>query len=419
MNYVECENYISDIPKFVKGSSIDNTKRLLQLILNNRQLPKIIHVAGTNGKGSVCTYIESILLESGCSVGKFVSPHLVSMRERIYLNGEQISEPDFIESFQNVKNIIDKETYHPNYFEYLMLMALDYYIAKQPEYIILETGLGGRFDATNSVTDDALVVLTEIGMDHMAYLGDTYEKIAAEKAGIIKKNNRVIFIDKRKECTAVIENRVGETDAEAVKVNLSDIEHIDYSVDNGCMNFSYKSKTYSLGTVAAYQCENAAIAIEAVNSLGLTAVTYDTVKKGLEKSFWPGRMELLDCGVYLDGAHNEDGITAFLDTVKSAFGDMNCKLLFGVVADKEYEKMVRLICESKCFSEIFVVKLETDRSRDLDTLKSAFARFDSQKVSFYNELSSGFELLQNEREKAKLFAVGSLYLVGQIKELVN
>ena len=199
--FEQAEQYINEIPRFAGKNTVEDTSRLLTIAGCDRLPFPVIHVAGTNGKGSVCACLASILKESGRRVGIFTSPHLVDIRERIRIDDEMISENRFAEVFWEVQILADKGKKeglsHPSFFEYLFLMAMIYFRDEKPDAVILETGLGGRLDATNSVSHPALCVITEIGFDHMQYLGDTLEEIAGEKAGIIKKGVPVIFQDRR------------------------------------------------------------------------------------------------------------------------------------------------------------------------------------------------------------------------------
>ena len=196
MTYKEIVTYIEEIPRFTRKHSLDHTREMLLFLGNPQNGKKIIHVAGTNGKGSVCAYLDAMLRAEGKSTGLFTSPHLVKMNERIVLNGKQISDEDFCEVFeetmQAVRRMQDAGLEHPTFFEFLFAMAMKAYDRAGMEYIVLETGLGGRLDATSSVEPVACVI-TSIGLDHMEYLGDTVEQIAGEKAGIIRPEVPVFF----------------------------------------------------------------------------------------------------------------------------------------------------------------------------------------------------------------------------------
>lgn len=190
-NYEQAVEYILDVPKFTKKNDMSDTKRFLKKLKNPEKDMKIIHIAGTNGKGSVCAYLCSVLKEAGFLTGMFTSPHLVDIRERFRIGGEMISEEQFLQVFLQVYENIDGD-YHPTFFEYLFFMAILLFKKAKVDYCILETGLGGRLDATNAVEKKEISIITEIGFDHMEYLGSTLTEIAGEKAGIIKENTPVV-----------------------------------------------------------------------------------------------------------------------------------------------------------------------------------------------------------------------------------
>lgn len=423
--YEEVQRYISDIPRFAGKHTLEDTKKLLKQITGGNINSKIIHIAGTNGKGSVCAYLRSVLMESGCSTGMFISPHLETMRERICFGREMISEEDFIAAFESVQAVLPNEPeQHPSFFEYLFLMAMSYFKEKKPEYIILETGLGGRLDATNSIEHPKVCVITEIGYDHMQYLGDTLEQIAAEKAGIIKKNVPVVFVDKRREVTEVLKNYAQKADSLAVIVGKDNIS--DVNIHNKTIDFSFHTGYYNyvslfLGTTALYQTENASLAVSAAEILSKQdeRICEKTIRKGLKEAHWPGRMEEVLPGIFLDGAHNEDGIEAFLNSVKNS----ECKgrrfLLFGVVSDKQYGKMIKQIADAGLFSEVAVTVLESDRSASYDKLREIWGQYKVY-CSFHKSAEEAYYHLLSDREDADvIYIAGSLYLIGQMKTLIR
>ena len=383
VTYEEACEYILDIPKFAGKHTLADTKEMLGQLTGSRIESKIIHVAGTNGKGSVCAYLQSILRTAGFHVGMFISPHLETMRERILYDGEMIPQESFVKAFDLVREESDRQKEkHPSFFEFLFLMGMCYFKEKEPDYIILETGLGGRLDATNCIAKPKLCVITEIGFDHMQYLGNTLVEIAGEKAGIIKPGTPVVYLDKRKETSRVIEQTAAVLETPAIAVKKSQIgrpvmrkKSIDFSFGNGY----YRYDNLILRTTAAYQTENASVALVAARSLKEERIDDEAVRKGLYDAFWPGRMEEILPRVFLDGAHNEDGIEAFLTSVSAANTEQEKAagkrlLLFGVVADKQYDKMIGRIAASQLFSHIAVTVLASDRSASIDKLKVAWAQ---------------------------------------------
>lgn len=429
VTYEEACEYILDIPKFAGKHTLADTKEMLGRLTGSRIESKIIHVAGTNGKGSVCAYLQSILRAAGFHVGMFISPHLETMRERILYDGEMIPQESFVKAFELVREESDRQKEkHPSFFEFLFLMGMCYFKEKEPDYIILETGLGGRLDATNCIVKPKLCVITEIGFDHMQYLGNTLVEIAGEKAGIIKSGTPVVYLDKREETSRVIEQTAAMLETTAIAVKKSQIgrpvmrkKSIDFSFGNGY----YRYDNLILRTTAAYQTENASVALVAARSLKEERIDDEAIRKGLYDAFWPGRMEEILPRVFLDGAHNEDGIEAFLTSVSAADTEQEKAagkrlLLFGVVADKQYDKMIGRIAASQLFSHIAVTVLASDRSASIDKLKVAWAQYKTADCSFHESAEEAFHYIQSiQKEADTIYIAGSLYLVGQIKTLVR
>ncbi len=434
----ECEDFLNTIPGFTDKHSLEDTRRFLEYLGDPSQNINIIHVAGTNGKGSVCSYISSILVGADYSVGMFTSPHLVNINERFAVDGRPVSEGVFVEVFvETLRRVTeyDDESYFPTYFEFLFFVAMILYDVYPVDYLILETGLGGRLDATNSVAEPLLTVITEIGFDHMQYLGTTIGEIAGEKAGIIKPHVPVVFFDKRREATEVITKRAMELDSRVVMVESKDIENAAGAVDeagNKYVAFSYNSLYYRyadlrLSTSALYQAENAAVAIAAIEvlrDLGVK-VTEQDIRKGLLTAKWDGRMEEMRPGVYVDGAHNVDGITAFLDSVSGIESEGRKLLLFGIVDDKQYGEIVKKVLESRQFDAIYVAVLDTRRSVSISDLKSVFEDARDElgiiglTVKYYSNVRDAMTDIITIRKSGDLvFAAGSLYLVGQIKSVI-
>ncbi len=424
LSYEECVEYINNIPKYAKCVSLEDTNKIMNMLTGGKSVPKIIHVAGTNGKGSVCAYLASILRKAGKSVGMFTSPHLVDMRERISLDGKLISKEEFVKHFHKLKDAIENKPI--NYFTYLFLLAMSYYCQENPDYLILETGLGGRLDATNSVKDKCLTVISEIGFDHMQVLGDTIEKIAGEKAGIVRKDTPLVFINKRKEAADVIlaaNKEAGNTIDNCFILNYKDIhiseesaDYLTYSLDNNYVHID----NIRLNTVAIYQCENASLAIMGIKALNEN-ISDETIREGLEAMHWPGRMEKIAEDIYIDGAHNEDGIQAMLDTVSHMEGKK--KLIFAVVSDKDYEVMIRSIVGSQAFEQVMVTTTGQDRKTDADMIKNIFVKeakdagIEELKVTTCKGAKEALEAMKEEGYK--VIITGSLYLVADIKRALQ
>ncbi len=372
--FEEAVDYLYQVPKFTAKNRPEDTKEFLKLLGNPDQKMKIIHVAGTNGKGSVCAYIQGILEEAGFTCAVFTSPHLVDIRERFSINRQMVSKEAFLQAFGKVYKMIGdsrlRDGYHPSFFEYLFFMAMILFQKENGEcetdYVILETGLGGRLDATNSIATKEISVITEIGLDHMEYLGDTREKIAAEKAGIIARGAPVVFSKDSTEVTKVIQKKAKEQQSPCFSLSKKDYVLLNFK--NKIIDFSYHSRYYGyvrlcLHTPAHYQMQNAALAaLTAEVLLGKEKLTEEMLAAGIAKVQWAGGMEEVLPGIYLDGAHNEDGIRAFLGSVAQDQCEGERFLIFSVVSDKQYEKMMTLIFESGLFEHIIFTKIDNSRA---------------------------------------------------------
>lgn len=422
--FEEARKYIDEIPKFVKKNTMEDTKAFYRKLSCPCEDTRVIHVAGTNGKGSVCAYLQSVLMEAGYRTGLFTSPHLVDIRERIRVDEEQIPEADFVEVFRRVRDACPKESgYHPSYFEYLYFMAMLYFEKKKPDFIILETGLGGRLDATNSFETPCISIIAEIGLDHTEYLGETLEQIAEEKAGIVKKGIPLVYFAKNKIVADVMEKSAKKADSKAFSVKPAEIclknsgeKGIDFSYHSGY----YKYSVFRLSTRALYQQENAALCIRALAVLeesGIVKVPEEDLRRGLEKTHWEGRMEEILPGVYVDGAHNPDGIEAFLQSVRADGAKDGRMLLYSSLEEKACGEMIRRIADAGLFEEIVVTKIDSPRA----AMPSKLARLFGETGTVVTEdTKEAFDYcLRRRRAEEKVYITGSLYLTGQIKALTE
>lgn len=424
----EAERYILDLPKFTKKNNVEDTGTFLKVLGSPEEEMKIIHVAGTNGKGSVCAYLCSMLAEGGYSVGMFTSPHLVEMRERFRTDKGLVTEEQFVWGFDYVmerlgemRRLSGKPDYHPTFFELLFLMGMVIFRKEGVEYLILETGMGGRLDATNAVKNPVLTAITSIGYDHMEYLGDTIGEIAGEKAGILKQGVPVVFCDKRNGASAVIEERAQILGNQAIGVGEDDFFYS--KLTNKSIDFSMHSLYYGyirlkLATGALYQAENAAIAVRCMEQIPEGQhMTGKQIEEGLRETFWEGRMEEILPGVYVDGAHNEDGIRAFTRSVEEDGCIGKRYLLFSAVNDKNYGEMISILKGSKLFAEVAVAGIHNIRGAEPEML---LRHFDGMKCSFAADVEQALNgMLTKKKEKDFIYIAGSLYFVGEVKALVR
>ena len=428
--YGKAEEYINNIPKFTGKSSLEDTRKFLEHLGSPAKNCRIIHIAGTNGKGSVCAYLCSVFCEAKIPVGMFTSPHLVTMRERITVNGEMATEEKFMEAFDYVMDRLSalppelsEVSYHPSFFEFLFFMAMVFFERAGVEYVVLETGLGGRLDATNAVPDKELCVITSIGYDHMEYLGDTLDKIASEKAGIMRPNVPVIYSGKQEQTATIIEDYAARLGANTIPVSYDAIKEI--KIRNKTIDFSLQLHYYdyigfTVSTSAVYQIENAALAVKALECLSDERITVPVLQEGIRKMVWEGRMEEILPSVYVDGAHNIDGIRAFLDTVRLQPCDGRRRLLFSMVQDKQYRAVIREIAMSGLFDEVGVVALTSTRALPVNVLEESFRQYTDLICITYSDLETAFEKLVLEMDdEDRVYIAGSLYLVGEMKALLR
>ena len=428
--YEEAVDYVFNVPRFTTKNTMADTKAFLDKLGNPDQYLKIIHVAGTNGKGSVCAYMRSVLETAGKRVAVFTSPHLVDVRERFVVDGKLISKEAFLRAFLTVYNSLNWEEleagkgYHPTFFEYMFFVAMLVFQEAAPDFCILETGLGGRLDATNAVAQKELAVITRISLEHVEYLGHTISEIAGEKAGIIKENAPVVFSDVVPEATSVFVEKSKELLVDCYPVSKSDYTFLNFK--NKSIDFSYVSRydynvRIHLNTIARYQMENCALALRALEVLDTAGeITTEHLRQGAERCFWAGRMEEVAPEIFVDGAHNADGIRAFLETVQDDGYDGRRKLLFSVVSDKDYQTMLGEIAASGLFTEVSLAHMGSYRATSLEEMKRNLPKAFCSEVKAYETVKEAFEVVRSEKQaEERVYIVGSLYLVGEIKEYLS
>lgn len=427
----EAEEYINSIPKFAGKTELKNTETLLNVLGIDTARMKIIHVAGTNGKGSVCSFISNTLVRAGHRTGLFISPHLVKINERIQMDNTPVSDEIFNRAYEAVLQAAHKMEQsggkHPAYFEFLFGMAMFIFKEQKAEYIVLETGMGGRLDSTNVIKKPLMTVITSVSMDHMHVLGNTIEEIAGEKAGIIKPGVPLVFYGGDERVREVLEKTAFERKAPYEIIDdtkVSCVEKRGKFIDFSLNNRYYNKGMFSVQSAALYQVWNSALAATALAWLMETdaecGLTRDIIHDGIKTAFWEGRMEELRPDVYVDGAHNEDGIRAFLETA-AAMRDTRQLLMFSAVADKDYDTMIKEICESGAFDEYVVCTVEyTHRAMPGRVFLDTFRKYTDKPV--YLEETAGDALgrvLSIRKGSDRVFIAGSLYLVGEIKRIIG
>lgn len=423
MEYSEIKAFLNDTPQYGETTGVERAGKLLELLGNPDKNLKIIHIAGTNGKGSVCSYIDDILKKSGYKTGLFTSPHLVTIRERIQVDGELISREDFTQYFNKVYETARANNLKLAYFDFFFGAAMLYFDKFKVDYVVLETGLGGSLDATNAVHNPLCCVITTISLEHTAILGDTIKKIAEQKAGIIKQGVPVVYADDN-EASGVIEDIAHSKNSYCYGVSPQQYQIIKNF--NGCIDFSLHNEYYinnclRLATPAIYQVENVSIAITVcrlLKHLYHIDIKDSAIVDSAGSHIWQGRMEKLTDNIYVDGAHNPQGIQSFVNSVNGMYADSTDKaaLLFSVVSDKNFEQMISILCGCKVFARIAITVTGGIRHLDKEYISAAFKRHTDIEVEVYDSAKEAVLALKNE---PMVFCTGSLYLVADIRKVLE
>lgn len=394
------KEYIENIPMWAKEkNTLSEVKKNIEAL--GIRLPNLIHVAGTNGKGSVCAYLSNILIANKMRVGTFISPHLIEVNERILLDMIPISDNDLESISKYVRERLNNSKISPTYFEYLFYIAMVHFSNSNLDFVILETGMGGRLDVTN-VFDDNLSIITSIGMDHMQYLGNNIGDIAFEKAGIIKCNSTVIFDDSNKEVNEIITKKAKEQNAKLIA--LSDFEY--ESLDFTCIK--YKKKAAALAILGARQLLN----------------NIENIDAAIRNTIWHGRMEEIEKDIIIDGAHNEPAIREFIDNVLNIVKTKKkkIKLLISLVKDKEMDKVFDIIVSNLKVEKYYLTSIDSYRTNSISELYNSLnilleKNKRSTDIACYNTSKEAFDRAREEKKDDEiLFCVGSLYLIGEILE---
>ena len=424
MTYQEAVNYILEIPKFTKKNDREHTRAFLRYLGDPQEHMKVLHVAGTNGKGSVCAYLDGMLRSEGKRTGLFTSPHLVKMNERIVTGGEQISDAQFCAVFEKTRKAVEsmeaQGLAHPTFFEFLFGMALAAFAEAGTEYAVIETGLGGRLDATSAVEDPAVCVITSIGLDHMEYLGHTLGEIAGEKAGIIRPGVPVFYAQTAEESDSVIARTAEERGSFCKKIGKDAYEILgieDKHIAFSCSNAYYGNTTWKLNNTGRYQPGNAMLALEVMRYLFGEAGHPDRWRETLADLKWEGRMEEVLPEVYIDGAHNISAVQAFCDSLPR--DERENIILFSAVRDKEYEEMISCLCRNADADLYVVTQISGSRAAEVHELGELFEKYTDRPVLTIESAGDAFRYVLEHRGDRRVYCLGSLYLAGMIKDCIG
>jgi dihydrofolate synthase/folylpolyglutamate synthase len=406
VNYPEAIQFLYGLRLFGAKFGLENTFKLAALAGNPQEKLRFIHTAGTNGKGSTCAMLESIYHAAGLRVGLFTSPHLVSFRERIQVNRQLISENEVVRLVEELQPLLKQfpADHHPTFFEVVTVMALKFFAEQKCDLVVWETGLGGRLDATNIVTPLASVI-TNIAFDHQQWLGDTLEKIAAEKAGIIKPGIPVVTAEDKPEALNVIEKIARAKNAPLTKVAQA--------------SRLQAAEAAALHLLGEHQRQNAALALVTIEVLQKQIpVLKKQIEIGLQNVNWPGRLQLIERGkqkILLDGAHNVAGAEALQAALEKEFAGKQQVLIFGALADKNWSDICKIL--APLAAKIFTVPVASDRTADANELAKVFrgANPKAQVTACKNFQ----EAIIACKDAPFVVVTGSLYLVGEALEVLG
>ena len=415
----ECIKYIHSLSRFGKKAGLNNITALCKYLGNPQNKLKFVHVAGTNGKGSVCAMLTNIFKRK-YKVGTYVSPYIEQFNERIQINGENINETDLIKYTNIVKNAVEALNITPIEFEFITAMGFLYFLDKGCDFVVLEVGLGGRFDATNIIKTPIINVITAIGLDHTAILGDTIEKIAFEKAGIIKPNTPVaVYKKQHPDAVKVIEDKCKSVNAKFINNDGIYAKNINCTLKG--TTFDYKGESYALNClIGEYQVDNAITAIDAANEISkVFPVTLNDIKDGLKTVKWKCRFEVFkknDTTVIIDGAHNSHGIDGLINSIKKLVTNKKITFVFGMLNEKDYKESIQKICSLD--ADIIVTDVPSIRQTDAKEIFECVKKHNTN-AKYIDNPQKATEYAINNTKDGVVCIFGSLYLCGEVRGYIK
>ncbi len=425
MNERQVMEYMEQVSAYGIVPGLDSIRELCRELGDPQKELRFVHIAGTNGKGSVSAFLAEILKCAGYRVGRYLSPTLFQYRERIQVNGSCITKAALGRGVERIKGICDgmvaRGLSHPTPFEIETALGFLYFREKACDVVVLETGMGGLLDATNIVENTLAAVLTSVSMDHMQFLGDTPEKIAFQKAGIIKRGCRVVSAVQRKEVMEVIRAGAEAMGCPLQAVKPEMLSHVRYGLEK--QSFDYGGlKKLELSLAGKYQIENAALAVETVEALGEQglSVSEEALRLGLSRTQWPGRFTLIGKKPYfiVDGAHNEDAAVRLAESLEFYFTNKRVIYIMGVLKDKEYEK---IIASTHALADQIITVTPPGNPRALPAYELARAVAEVHcDVTAADSLEEAVEMSRLLAGKEDVIvAFGSLSFLGRLMEIAG
>lgn len=427
MRYEEAMKYITEVGNFGSNYGLERTHKLLEYLGNPEKDLKLIHIAGTNGKGSTTSMITEILMGAGYKVGMYTSPFIEEFEERIQINRRNIPKETLANLIDEVKvaveRVIEEGYNHPTEFEIITVLMLLYFKKEKIDFGVIEVGLGGRLDSTNVIIP-ILQVITSISFDHTNLLGNTLEEIAGEKAGIVKKNIPTVIYPQEEEALKVIKNKCAAMESDLYTADKDNMKFVKVvNEDKPYQLLKYKEEfNIFLPLLGEHQILNLSVAmkvIEVLNNRKIVNITTESIIKSIKNVTWKGRLEVLSNNPYvvIDGAHNIQGIKTLSRNIKKYFKYENLHLILGILADKDVEEMIKII--TPMAKQVYAVTPNSIRAELADDLKNEIVKYNANCRAFDEYEEAYLEALKNAKENDIILASGSLYMIGDMRKIIN
>lgn len=427
MKYEEAMKYITEVGNFGSNYGLERTYKLLEHLGNPERDLKLIHIAGTNGKGSTTSMITEILMGEGYKVGMYTSPFIEEFEERIQINRNNIPKESLAILMDEIKVAVDKVIEagynHPTEFEIITVLMLLYFKKENIDFGVIEVGLGGTLDSTN-IIKPIIQVITSISFDHTNLLGNTLEKIAREKAGIIKKEIPTVIYPQQEEVLKVIKNKCFEMDSELYIANNENLKFENIvNLDKPYQLLKYNNEIdILLPLLGEHQIINLSVAMQAIevlNNKNIIDISIANIVKSIKNVSWKGRLEILSNNPYvvIDGAHNIQGIKTLSRNIKKYFKYENLYLILGILADKDVEEMIKII--TPMAKKVYSVTPNSIRGELAESLKDEVSKFNKNCKAFDKYEEAYLEALNDASEKDLILASGSLYMIGDMRKIIR
>lgn len=429
MNYEQALDYIHGTYKFGSKLGLENTKYLLNLLGNPHKNLKVIHVAGTNGKGSISSYIHTVLKEEGYKVGLYISPYLEEFTERMTINGKEIAGERLAEVTtivkEKVEQMVEDGKNHPTEFEVVTAIAFCYYAQENVDYLILEVGMGGRLDSTNIIDTPLISIITPIGFDHMEYLGETIEEIAYEKCGIIKENGFVLSYPQEKKVMKVIEDTCKEKNSELFVMDFDGLTIHRSNIEEQVFSANILGKSYNnvrIKLAGIHQVYNACMALGAVEILKehrTIDISDESISDGLYNTKWPGRFEVMQKEplIIIDGAHNLHGADSLRKNIELLLKDYKITFVIGMLEDKDVKAVLEDLIPLA--DRVIATRPSSPRAMKAADLAEGLKTFEKE-THVYEDIKEAIKTAMDitGRDEAIIFA-GSLYMIGEVRKILK